>query len=255
MFQPTMISPVRAVREQVISRNEESGGIQPLDIPRYVTRPELAKINYMYDNTSEDDASAKNVILLEAAKNVVSAALVTEYRLDPVQVETVVELILAKPELHPSNAFDANTIDHVRDYLQYAYKLVRTELFVASMEKYQAFHKLYVPVDKLDYFPLEELIAHIKDPEREVTVEEAELAFQRDQMMSFAVMYAMSTHQVYETVPLPEFRPMMLPMSYQLWKQKILNPGEKLEKVDDLVDVGSVGKTLKLGLKNQVLGM
>jgi hypothetical protein len=252
MFQPTMISPVRPVREQVISRNEESGGIPPLDIPRYLSRTELAKINFMHDNASDAE---KPEILVKAASMLSIAALVTEHRMDAVQVEIIVPMILAKPEAHPSHAFDGNTIDHVRDYLQFAYKFVRTEIFVASMEKYQAFHKLYVPVEKLDYFPLEELIKHIQNPEQEVTTEEADFAFQRDQMMSFAVMYAMSTHQVYETVPLPEFRPMMLPMSYQLWKQKILNPGKKLETSEDVVDVAGVGKVLKLGLKNQVLSM
>ena len=252
MFQPTMINPVRNVREQVVSSNEESGGIPPLDISQYLSRPELAKIGYLFDNAAD---AAKPAVLIKAGTMVISAALVMEYKMEPEQVDILVPMVLAKEDAHPSLAFDANTVDHVRDYLQFAYTFVRTEIFTASMERYQAMHKLYVPVDKLDYFPLNELIQHMKNPEQEVTIEEAELTFQRNPMMSFAIMYAMSSHQVYATVPLQEFRSMMLPMSYQLWKQVILVDDEKKAKGADIAEIGGVGKTLKLGLRNQVIGM
>ncbi len=252
MFQPTMISPVSPVREQVIARNNESGGIPPLDIPKYLSRQELAKIGYMFDNAPMDDQPE---ILIKSATMVINAALVMEYQLDAAHVEEIVSMVLAREDAHPSMAFDENTVDHVRDYLQFAYTKVRTEIFTASMERYQAMHKLYVPLDKLDYFPLADLIRHMKNPEQEVTIEEAELTFQSNPMMSFAIMYAMSSHQVYATVPLPEFRSMMLPMSYQLWKNVILVDDEKLQKGDDIAEIGGVGKTVKLGLRNQVLGM
>lgn len=248
MFQPTMISPVRPARDQVASRNEESGGIPPLDIERYLEDEELAVIAYKYDRAPMEQQSA---LLIALVKPVLIAALVTEYSLEQTLVEEIVEIVLARPDSDPSNAFDENTVDHTSDFLQFAFKKIRVEIFTACMEKYQKIHRLYVPVEKLDYFPLDEVIRHMKNPGEEVTREEAEFVFQRDPMQSFSVMYAMSTHQVYETVPLPEFRPMMLPMSYQLWKQVILNPDEKMEKAESITDTLGSSKILKLGMKNQ----
>ena len=251
MFQPTMINPVSPVREQVVSRNEESGGISPLDIDQYLSRLELAKINYLHDNAA--DGAAKDEVLVRAAKMVCLSALVTEHAISPEGAERMLDIKFAKPEAQPINAFDVNTIDHVRDYLQFAYKHIRTEIFVASMEKYQAIHKLYVPVEKISYFSDNDIIEQMLHPEQLPSIEEAELEFQKNPMIAFAIMYAMSTHQVYATVPLPEFRSMMLPMSYQLWKSTILSDEMKNAKATDLADVTTVGKTVKLGLKNHVV--
>jgi hypothetical protein len=206
----------------------------------------------MFDNAPEDE---RPEILIKSATMVISAALVMEYQLEATRVEIIVPMVLAREDAHPSMAFDENTVDHVRDYLQFAYTKVRVELFTANMERYQKMHKLYVPIDKLDYFPLDDLIRHMQNPEQEVTKEEAELAFQRDPMMSFSVMYAMSTLQVYATTFLPEMIAMRLPMSYQLWKNVILVDDEKRQKGNDIAEVAGVGRTLKLGLRNQVVGM
>ena len=248
-LQSNMIDPIHPVREQVESTNKSSGDLPPLDIELYMNRQAQARLGYMYDNAA---AGAKAEILINAAKPIMASVLVTEHHIDPERVEDLVEKVFMKPMLHPSQAFNEETIDHVKDYLQHAYRETRLEIFSANMQRYQKMHRIYVPLEKLDYFSVDEIIAELDDPECVVTKEEAELAFQRDPSMAFTIMYAMSGHQIFQTVQIPDFRAMMLPMSYQLWKRIILEPAEQAGEIESgSLATAGMAKKLQSSLRKQ----
>lgn len=244
MLLTTMIDPTKDVRTQVVATNVQTGGLPPLDISAYLTRQELARIGFLYDNAAEAEKSG---ILSDAASHLMTAVLIAEHDISEEFASQLVSIILSRPEARPEFILNDETIDHVRDYFRYAYDKVRIEIFVTSMEEYQAYHKIFVPVERIRFFPEETLLKRMQNSNAAPTMAEASAAFQLEPMTSFAIMYAMSTHQVFSTVPLPEFRAMMLPMSYNLWKQEILSPK------DSATSEISVEKTMKPLLKDVVL--
>ncbi len=248
MLLTTMIDPTKDVRTQVEATNVNTGGLPPLILSDYLSRAELAKIGYQFDKTHDAERPG---FLISAALPLISSALIAEQDVSKEFAAVLVSEILNRPDADPTNAFNERTVDHVADYFQYAYKKVRIEIFVASMEEFQAFHKLFVPVERVRFFPEEILLRRLKTPSYTPTMAEASAAFQVEPMTSFSIMYAMSTHQVFSTVPLPEFRAMMLPMSYQLWKQEILTPKDVAGDLttDDVAN----SKSMKLALKDAVI--
>lgn len=248
-LQATMINPMHDVREQVESTNESSGGLPPLDIEQYLSRQAEIRLGYMYDNAA---AGEKDEILINATKPIMASVLVTDHHIRPDRVEDLIAKVFQDPKLHPSQAFNEETIDHVKDYLQHAYKEVRLALFTANMRIYQKIHRRYEPVEKLDYFSVDDLLSEMENPDRIVTQEEAELAFQRDPMMAFAIMYAMSSHKIFDTVQIPEFRAMFMPMAYQLWKKVILEPSEQAGEIEGgSLEAAAIAKKTRAALRNQ----
>lgn len=229
MLLSTMIDPTKDVRLQVEVTNTSSNGLPDFDIPRFIERLEFAKINYIYDMATPAERSP---YLISIAKRIFPEVLVADHDISAKFAPRLVAKILDRPDADPFLNLAKDAIHPVYDYLLYAYTKIRIELFITSMEEYQAYHKLFVPVERVRFFPEETLLRRMETPSYVPTIAEASAAFQLEPMTSFTVMYAMSSHQVFSTVPLPEFRSMMLPMSYQLWKQEILTPKE--------VDAGAV---------------
>lgn len=238
-FQSTLIKPHESAAPQV---EAQRSGLAPLDIMRYYTKNEYSRVVGMYLNL---EGAERDAYMRETAKGLLIKALVNEHKLPAIQSKEFVELMIQKPEFDPERSVTRDGLEPFGKYLEDAYTQIQVEYLKVCMDVMNRVHAVYVPVEKLDYLPIDEVLDFVKHPEREVTQEYAESLFVRDPMRMFAEMYARSVLMVHDLVQLPDQKEMMKPMYYQLWKMIILNPGERDPQIDNGPGSMGIAKTMK----------
>lgn len=242
-FQSTLIKPHELAAPQV---EAQRSGLAPLDAKRFYTKKDYHYVVGVYDVLEEEgDVKKKYAFMRQTARELIIKALVNDHRFPAIEAEKFVDLMISKPEFDPEQSITRDCIDLFGKYLEDAYTQIQVEYLKICMDVMNKVHAVYVPIEKLDYLPIEEVLEFAQHPEQEVTQEYAEMLFTRDPMRMFAEMYARSVLMVHDLVQLPDQKEMMKPMYYQLWKMIILNPGERDPQIDNGPGSMGIAKTMK----------